>query len=272
MTTYAQAEASTHDGQPIECYLFVGARKTYRYTSHDVPVTMLGQLFTPLPLQRSDLEIGTHEDDGAQLRITMPITTDIVIDYGFQITPPRLEVTIYRGHLGTDLGVEIAQFWRGRVSSVTVKNQEATLNVPSLLAVALGTHLPGVYHQAPCNHTLFDAGCGLNRADWTITTVVTGIKDNTVSISTMGGWPNEAFVGGEIVDLQYGDRRTIVAQLGTTLTLNYPFLRDIQLGLVEVTLGCDHAFTGDCKQVFSNQERHGGDPFVPFNNPFVTGI
>ena len=69
MTAYSTAEGSVFAGEPVECYKFVGSRKTYYYTSHDIAVTLGGNVYAPLSLKRNDPAIGTHEDDGNQMQI-----------------------------------------------------------------------------------------------------------------------------------------------------------------------------------------------------------
>lgn len=272
MSAYDDRELSVHNGEPIECYEFVGSYKTYRYTSYALPVTLGGKLYTPQAIKRSTIKAGVYDEDSISITVNMPITLALVKDYGFQITPPRLELSIYRVHNGTDFAVDFVTYWKGRISNFNITDDEAAITIPSIFADAMSANCPSIVYQTPCNHVLFDSGCKISRAANAITTVVISIDGNSVQIADVGGWPDGSFNGGEIADLTHNDRRMISLHAGNLLTTNYPF-SNLQVGAtVEVTRGCDHGYNSDCKNKFFNQINHGGYPFIPAINPFEDGV
>jgi uncharacterized phage protein (TIGR02218 family) len=272
MTIYSDKETSVHGGQPIECFAFVGSYKTYRYTSGDLPVTVAGQLYTPSPIKRTNIKAGVHDEDNIEIKIEMPISVALIKDYGFQNTPPRLTLTIYRVHRGTDFAADYAIVWKGNILGFEIENNTATITIPSVFGEAMNGNLPSVFYQSPCNHVLFDSGCKISRAANTVTTSVLAISGTSVQIASVGGFPDGAFVGGEIADTAKNDRRMITAHVADLLTVNYAFSNMSVGAAVDVTLGCDHGFSSDCKLKFANQINFGGFPFIPSINPFESGI
>lgn len=272
MTIYEDRELSVHDGEPIECYEFSGSYKTYRYTSSDLPVIVGGNTYVPVALKRTNVKAGVYDEDNIKIDIEMPISVALVKDYGFQITPPRLLLTIYRVHRDTDFATDFVIFWKGLVTSFNIENNKAKLSIPSVFGDAMSGNLPSVYYQTPCNHVLYDSGCKMSRAANTVTTTVVAVEGNSVQIASNGGWPDGAFIGGEVADTSHNDRRMIVAHAADLLTINYPFSSLAVGTTVEVTRGCDHGFSSDCKNKFNNQINHGGFPFIPKINPFMDGI
>lgn len=272
MSIYDDREISDHDGQPFECYEFIGTYKTYRYTSGDTTVVVAGNQYTPLSIRRGASKIGTHEQDDVDLRLTMPITVDLIRDYGFRSSPANLQLRIYRVHRGTNYATDYSLFWSGRVSTFSISGNSATVVAPSIFSDILAGSVPSVYYQTPCNHVLFDAGCKVSRIANRVVTTVVSVLDRVVTVADIGGFSGSQLVGGEIADVTKNTRRTIVAQDGNDLTVNYPFPVLEESTEVEITRGCNHAYNGDCKDRYNNQINHGGFMYIPTVNPFESGI
>lgn len=272
MSAYTDTEASVHDGQPIECFEFVGSYSTYRYTSHDQAVTVAGKKFDPIAIKRTNVKAGTHEEDSLDVQVEMPVSCQLAKDYAFQVTPPKLELVIYRVHLGTNLATDYVIYWRGPVAAISVENQIAKIRVPSVFANALSGDVPTVYYQSPCNHVLFDSGCQVNRALHSVKTTVLSVNGRTIVVASIGGFGHGYFNGGEIVVPGSNERRMVINQLGTTIEISYPMGMLAVGAEVELAAGCDHAWGGDCPNKFANQINFSGFPFVPDINPFESGF
>lgn len=271
---YDAKELSVHSGQPLECYEFVGSYSVYRYTSSAQVLVVAGKTFQPLPIQRNNVKAGTHEDDNLDVEITVPITCDLARDYGFQTTPPKLKLTIYRVHLGTDYAVDYAIYWTGPVVSIRAINGEAKIRTPSVFSHALAGDIPTVYYQSPCNHVLYDQGCKVNKANYTVLTSLAAVDDVDIEIASSGGRPINYFTGGEISIPGTDERRMLVAHRGTATKykMNYPFGISRVGAPISIVAGCDHGFNGHCKGRFSNSRNFGGFPFIPSINPFEEGL
>ncbi|MDP9902609.1 DUF2163 domain-containing protein [Variovorax ginsengisoli] len=133
-------------------------------------------------------------------------------------------------------------------------------------AETLNRSVPPVY-QAACINTLFDAGCGLNRAAWqvggnaaagsTLRTVITGRGEPA-------GWFTAGvllWTGGQLAGL----RRTVRQHLaGGVVTLFDPLPSAPVAGdSFILTPGCDRTLgAGGCAK-FNNRLMYRGTPFIP---------
>jgi uncharacterized phage protein (TIGR02218 family) len=273
MSDYDVKEDSVSDGAPYELYEFTGAYTSYYMTTDSVTHIKDGKYYIPTKgLKRNSLKVVTHSDDSANISITIPVTEQIVSDYGFQITPPSLILTIYRYHRDA---TSFVSYWKGPVSSIKIDNEYATFMIPGNLSSILQGNIPNVYIQPPCNNVLFDNLCKADRSANSITTRVIELSGRTITIESVGAFASGWFIGGEIVETLRNERRMIVGQSGAVLTVNYDFGRISAGDLVQVTAGCDHSYAGvnGCPK-FNNQRNFGGFPFVPgeSNNLFVRGV
>ena len=273
MSDYDIKEESVSDSAPFELYEFVGTYKNYYMTTDAIPHILNSFTFNPVAgMKRGGLKVGTHDDDNVDITIDIPIIEQIVKDYAFQTTPPSLSVTIYR--LQRDAGTYVA-YWKGPIASITVNDEFATFRIPSKFGSILQGNIPNVYVQPPCNNVLFDELCKVSRVANSLNTQVSSIEGRVIGIPSIGGFPNGWFIGGEIAIPARNERRMIVNQSGSLLTINYEFSK-LSVGTsIQVTAGCDHSYSGanGCPK-FANQRNFGGCPFVPgeSNNVFVTGV
>ncbi len=268
MVDYTISETSVHDAKPVELFKFVGTYDSFFYTSGPVPVPFDGDTYVPIAIRRSDVVAGTQDDDGLDLTIEMPVSSEMVQTYAFSVAPPSLIVTIYRYHRGS--ASEFVAYWVGPVNNIHVTGGIAKLRSPSLLASALNTAVPNVYFQSPCNHTLYDGRCGIVEASFSQATTVSTVDSISVTVASIGSLDGK-LVGGELRNT-LGERRMIMAQTGTALEVNYPFNDLAASDSVTIVAGCDHAYSGDCLSVFNNQGRFGGFPFIPPDNIFEEGM
>lgn len=264
--TYDASESSRHGGKPIELYKFLGTYANYYYTSGPEAVDFGGHLYLPIAIKRTDISVGTQDDDGLDIQVEMSVQTDLVQVYAFQVSPPRLQLTIYRYHALDDVKV----YWLGPVNNIQTSGGRATLRSPSTLGHAMVGNIPNVYYQSPCNHILFDLRCKVVEADNTVEAETTAVAGRLITIDDIGALDGKV-IGGEL-SIASGERRMIVAQDGNDLAVNFPFHALLVGTDVTIVAGCDHLYLGDCKVQFDNQVNFGGFPFVPPENVFKTGI
>lgn len=270
--SYDVNERSVQDGAPIELYEFRAPGYTpYRYTSAPVPITRQGFLFTPKAMNRSRLKVATHDSDDHYLEITLPANDPYIQTFGVQIAPPGLELLIYRYHAG-DTPESALALWLGPVTAITISGDTATVRTSSAFGAILSGNLPSVYFQAPCNWTLYDAQCKVDRDLWSFTAEVVAVVANVV---TLNAWDTDfdavSFLGGEIVIPRNGERRMIAIRSAEDVTVSFPF-SDMRIGdEVRLSAGCNHSFE-DCRDKFNNAVEYGGDRFVPWINIFESGL
>lgn len=265
---FADDEQSKHAGRPVELFKYEGTYDDYFYTSGPEQIeypAASGIFYVPIATKRSAINVATQNDDNAEVTIELPVSSQLISVYGFQIAPPDLKLTIYRGHNG-----DFVRAWSGNVENIQVVKGTATIRVPSDLAAALNADFPNVYYQGPCNHALFDARCGVDYNDWSFATEVAALDGLTVTVDGIGTL-NGQLVGGDAV-LASGERRMIIAQAGNVITVNYPFAQIAIDDVITIAAGCDLAWAGDCATRFNNQLKFGGFPFIPPKNIFSTGI
>lgn len=270
---YQDFEEAQYDSEPVELFMFVGTYRTYYLSPHNQTISFMGNDYLPVAgMVRGEISSTSQNEDQGELEIEMPIGTRIVRDYAFQSTPPNLELTIYRVQRETG---DSAIMYTGRVSKFEVGRDIATLVVPSRFREMLENTLPTVYVQAPCNHVLFDQRCQVSRAANSHITSVDSVSGREIVLDSIGSFPSDFFVGGELLVSTSGERRTIVSQSGLTVTVNFEFNQIMAGSSVSIAAGCDHSYSGagGCPK-FNNQPNFGGCPFTPgeSNNPFSNGI
>lgn len=265
--TYTSLEESAQSGRPVEAYEFVGTYMAYRYTNADQPLTFFGNVYHPAAITREEAITGDQSQDGIEMVIEIPQTSDIVQDYAFSIAPPDLDLTVYRCHIGLNFSVDPIVFWKGPVTGFNVEEDRARIRVPSILENVFIGNMPNYFFHQSCNHTLFDSRCGVSKAANTTTTTVTAINGGLITVAS-DGVADDVLKGGMISVPGANEKRLILSNVADVLTVFFPFSR-MQVGdSVELSKGCDHSFA-TCKDKFNNGRRFGGFPYIPKDNPFV---
>lgn len=271
--SYNEKEESDHGGSPIELYLFEGVgSKRYLYTTDNQDVVRNGLVYESVAMSRDSLKAGTQSGDDHALEIELPVRTQLVIDYATRISPPILNLTIYRYHNGDDPLLDSVIYWTGPVVSFNVGVDTAVVRSKSIFGSALSGNVPSVYYQSPCNWVLYDGRCQVSRPAWTFNADLVAVSLYEIEVDNIpSGFAAGTFIGGEMVCDRTGERRSLVGQVGNILTANYPFA-DLQMGdTVTVSAGCDHS-AATCKNKFNNRARYGGFLHIPWNNPFADGV
>lgn len=268
--SYETLEQSVHDAAPIEVYKFIGSFTTYRYTSYYEEVTVGGETYTPVPMKRNAIKVGTQDDSSLVLEIQLPFDVDLVMDYAYAQTPPSLLVEVRRVHADSDLSADWKMLWSGYITAFTVTGREAKLTVPSVFDRVLRGDVPSAYYQTPCNHTLYDGRCGVSRAANTTIANVVGVSSLAIEVDDDGVADN-LLAAGEIINQRTGERRLVMSNIANVINVNFPFV-DCQIGdEVQLAKGCDLAFA-TCVNSFSNGDRFGGHPYMPGDNPFEGSV
>lgn len=268
MSDFDDLEESVASSVPVEGYKFIGSFKTYLYTSADKPQVINGETYLPIAVKRSNIKAGTQEDDNLSLDLDLPFDIDVIRDYAYAQTPPKLTLEVYRQQFTDALAWSL--FWRGIVRGFNVSGRTAKVQVPSIFSLALQGEIPNVYFQTPCNHVLYDARCGQLRSDHRYTAYVQAVDRVSITLTTEPA-ATGILAAGEIVSLRNGERRLILSNEGSAIGIGYPFV-DLQPGdRVELVKGCDHSIA-TCKAKFDNVINFGGFPYIPSDNPFVGSI
>lgn len=266
--TYDATEKSLYDAQPIELYHFDGTLEDWYITTAPDTITSGGQDYTPVAaLKRSSVKVSNQEEDQLAIDIEIPFDHPIATSYAYRTAPPSLIVNIYRAHRNDPNDTLL--LWKGRVLSFSVTGRICKLRVPAIFSYLLQGVAPAPRYQAPCNHMLYDARCGVNPAGFQHVATVGAIVDNIVTLDGLGVLSAGELPGGEMIWATGGENRMMISASGLDVTVAYPFANLAVGQNVTIRRGCDHSFT-ECKAVFSNGANFGGCPLVPGRNPFTS--
>lgn len=268
MSDFDDLEQSVASSAPVEGYKFIGSFKTYLYTSADKAQVINGETYLPIAVKRSNIKAGTQEDDNLTLDLDLPFDIDVIRDYAYSQTPPKLTLEVYRQQSDNSLAWSL--FWTGLVRGFNVSGRTAKVQVPSIFSLALQGEIPNVYFQTPCNHVLYNARCGVLRSDHRYVAEIQAVAKTDITLTTE---PATAHIlsAGEIVNTRNGERRLILDNEGSAVKIGYPFV-DLQPGdSVELVKGCDHSISA-CKAKFDNVINFGGFPYIPSDNPFSGSV
>lgn len=264
---------------PIELYEFIGSYKNYYLTSCSREITFQGHTYTPIVgLKRNNVKSGTNSEDNITVKLSIPVQSEIITDYGFQVTPPKLDCTIYRIYEDlTPYDSNFRIYWTGPVANISISDMVASIEIPSIFSNALGGSCPSIYFQTPCNFVLFDPNtCKVSRVANSVSTTVETISANglEIKLASLGAFSATDFTAGEIYIPSQSERRMVVsADAGTgILKVNYAFGRLLPGDTVQITRGCDHAWKGHCKTRYNNVANFGGHPLIPPVNLFESGF
>lgn len=269
--TFQADEQSVQNAAPVELYKFIGTYNTYRLTNHGRSLTNTDGTYDPaFAVSRTDAEEGTQEDDDISIDIEIDVSHPMVAEYAIEQPPPDLRLQIFRAHIN-DLN-DTFLVWDGNVISWGLNGRVARLRVPSIFAFLFDAPVPRTKYQAPCNHILGDARCGVdlslpeNSADTSIVSI-----NGTEIVVAANPFPDGELNAGQIIATN--ERRMVTASAGTTLTIASRFSSAVVGGeLVTLRRGCDHALAGDCINRFNNAINFGGHPLVPNRNPFSSRL
>lgn len=272
--TYVSDEASVESGEPTELYEFVGSDPTvniFRYTSADADVTFDpgdgggSRTFTAMPMKRTAVQL-TPEGNDPSITVTLPADCQMAKRYIFQIAPPNLYMTMFRCHIGVGTE-EVVVGWEGEVVSWGAKENLAEFVIPNDLVTRINERIPRIKYQRYCNNALYDSVCGIAKSGNNIqaATVSSFPTEKQVIVSTVGGQPNGYWDGGEVTHAATGETRMILTQIGTQLTMLFPFSTNVDTTeAVTLARGCNHSLS-DCRSFKPAGRPHGNiDKFTGF--------
>ncbi len=261
MTTFDTDESSIDSSRPIDLYTITLPIDEYHLTSAHRDVTYNGLVYTAIVMSRGQIEIAPASD-GREFLVYMEVSHPVAQRY-LQLGVPPGEVHVRMRRLQQVSG-EAEQQREGYANSIRVDGRLACLRVPTQTEDRQRVRLPVIVAQPTCGHQLYDGGCQVERVDPT-----TGISDalvvsnsgTTIVIDDIAGNPDGWATFGEIVHIATEERRMILSQVGTTLTINMP-MPDAAVGQgVEVYAGCNHDIE-TCRDKFANVANFGGTPWL----------
>lgn len=263
--------------KPIEGFRFQYESEVWLFSPEPTDVTIAGLTFLSEPSARSNLS-SSNETGSNEIEVTLRRTHPMVVRFDTMDPNKVFSLTIYRGHLGGTI-TEYAKVFAGDVLSLERSGSLATFTVASVKG-RFDRNIPRYLFQSQCNHQTYGPLCRLDRADFTVTTVLGdsgpywGIEGR-IAAAEVGLKPNGYYDGGTLTwtDPATGEthRRQIVnSSAGASffyLRTPMPASFSPPTGLtVDMTAGDDHTFK-TCNDKFSNTENYGGFPYMKTRDP-----
>jgi uncharacterized phage protein (TIGR02218 family) len=159
----------------------------------------------------------------------------------------------------------LVTLFAGRVAEVDVGRSQATIKVNTHLEL-LSLQWPWRLFQPGCARTLYDAGCGVNKADHAVSAIVgsgSTTRDIVTNLAQGAGWASlgmMVFTSGALAGKTYGVRLDDGAgNLQPSVPVPIP---PAPGDAVTIYPGCDRQ-QATCKNKFANLQRFEGFPYVP---------
>ncbi len=208
----------------------------------------------------AELELDIYADDSSLLN-GIPILQAIRAQ-AFDGAQIRID-TLFLSDWKTPQG--IVNNFLGMASDIEAGRTSAKITAKSYLHL-LDVQMPRNFYQPGCSHALYDAGCTLLIANYTIACIALAgsgnLTLNAAALTQANGWFTRGFVtftSGQNNGLRY----TVANYVTGTLTLTRPLRFPVAAGdTFNVCAGCDHQ-QSTCTSKFNNLLNFKGYPYVP---------
>jgi len=269
--TFDANETSREGGIPASLYLFEwgdGTGSFHAYTDTDVPVTVDGKTYEPIPIGRGNIE-SSGTLDRKVLEIEIAPRAGIVTRYADNPPTRKVGLVIRQGHVG-DVDEDWPVVFSGVVKGVGRQAGNAKVSAEPLDTLLARPGLRRLY-MSGCPHVLYSDQCGADRTVLRKRHVPTAIGANFVTLPV--DWDGSVgianYLGGYIQWTDSGgdtQTRTILGRSGS-LTLIVGNTRRLDAGTtVSIHAGCTHK-KQSCLVLHNNIVNFGGQPYIPLENP-----
>jgi len=276
---YNDKETSVENGSPFFLYEFnTNTSKVYYFTSHVEIITWDEKEWLPLAIKHSEIKQATDMSKNSTA-ITIPLNGEFSLLFKGWSPDNVVTVNIRRGHFGES---DTLIYWKGRVSSHSVKQGTLELNVESIFTSLRSSGVRARF-QRTCRHALYSKGCNVDKSLFAVVGVLQSLSGLQLTIPEaslqVDGW----FTQG-IIQFQDGSLRAITSHIGSSISIGrasryvsdnfamsgYGLNYGTFFGGMRVTLypGCDRTMT-TCKDKFNNLDNHGGFKWIPNKNPMA---
>ncbi|MGH9780338.1 MAG: phage BR0599 family protein, partial [Candidatus Acidiferrales bacterium] len=257
--TFDAQEKLGSGAKPYELYLFAMTGQEFALTTADVPITYLGQTYTPTTMSRTAIE-QSNEVVAGQIKVYIPKTHPLALLFLPYLPPSVVSITIFGSHYGDS---ETVVLFTGTADAGQFTDQcELTCNSDQY---QLQKKIPTQLFQTPCSHVFCDAGCTLSITDFTYSGSITAI-DSTGTVLTVPAFASlpHSLTGGYFK--RGNDVRMVVAHAGDQITL-LSAIAGLEVGDACFGFaGCALTFAA-CVD-YNNIDNYLGFDLIPILNPF----
>lgn len=262
---YSDQENSIQDGKPFFLYEFNTPDTTYRFIDYPTDYMWNSNIWNYNPIKHGKIS-QSNEMSKNSVDIVMPLEGEFANLFVGWSPDFVVTLTIRRGHFGAS---DTLVYWKGRISSHQLKNQELELNCESIFTSLRRAGIRARF-QRNCRHAVYGPGCGLDKADFAVPGQLTSVSGLVLTIPEAATEADGWFVGG-FIEFPDGSARMVTAHVGTQVTISRA-VRYVNENLgtpgFAVTLypGCDRSLS-TCKNKFNNLLNNGSFKWIPQKNP-----
>lgn len=263
-------DAESQLGDVLETYHFNNALTDYYYTSHSEDVTIDGNTYQAVPIQRSSFDKGII-DGVSRCTIKAPITT---IFYQYVASYPTQPTTVQIKRYYMDDYTESVLVFNGVINSITINKHIAEAECLSNYN-ELKHSVPGIYIQPYCNNVLYGPICKAKKVPWVRSVIVDEDDQSHLIVHDHVDVGDDYFTLGT---LEFNEEKRLITKQTCidadhiNVYLHFP-IRDLETGLpVTLYRGCDKT-ARTCHYDFNNLENFVGMYYIPEGpNPVQWGF
>ena len=181
---------------------------TYRYTTHNIPITwdVAGNTYNPIVMQRDEVSFTTNFEVGEVALALSNISTDISDDVDKEILE-RAVLTIKRIRWNASYAADEEFIVFKGFLDIDFDRKILNLSAKSKFA-NLAVQVPRFLYEECCNYNLFDSLCALSRAnyayagtatDGTRSTIIDVNRHSVHKIAFDGGNSSNPIERGEVI-------------------------------------------------------------------------
>lgn len=249
-------------GRPEEGYTFQRGGTIWRYASSRETLTIDGIDFPASSIKRGDLQ-QNKDVGGTQVVVTVPL--ELAVAQAI-ITPTGQPMTCSIQRAQT-AGTPVMSMLAGDVVGTKFTGDIIEFTVATIER-KFKTMIPRKRIARTCQWTLFDHACGLNKDDFDLSTTITGVSGNVITVASAGSLNMK----GGMIRLPSGRILFVAAVSGLNLTVyETPPAEAVATAAVTLYPGCDKLFS-TCETTFNNAKHFGGFPNLPKRNPALSTL
>jgi uncharacterized phage protein (TIGR02218 family) len=267
-------EAQQYDS--CEVYEFTTSAAVYRYTSYKENLTIGGNNYRAIPINRSSFKRDLM-GQSISINVQLPVSSEFS---EYIVALPVIPITFTIRKFFFDDLTQSELVFSGEVESLSVNGQVINAGCVSSTK-ELDRKLPRFICQSYCNNILGDSICGIDlespaaniRSNINVDSI-DNIDQSIIYSAVLVNWPEGSLVLGRVV---YGAEERLITKsvpdgVNSYIKLHSPII-EISVGdTIAMYRPCDKSFN-QCLGVFNNIQNFTGMPNVPRGtNPTIYGV
>jgi len=265
VTAAYEAKEEATQRKPAELYHIwkFNADVHYRYTSGDVAVTYNGDNYTPATIERGETQYDAKLENSSLTVKAARVTTPF-IEY-LAVNPLDLYWIEVFKLFRDQTPLEASVVFVGQIKTVSFKGIAAQIDCVGF-EIYLQRTIPQFRYGPPCNWTLFDSKCTIDKTLYSTNAVLTDLSVDglTLTSATFALEADDYYTYGYA---EFGDaKRMITSHIGDVVKLNYKIPELANGNTVTCFAGCSLDIE-TCRDKFNNVVNFGGHCYIPVDNP-----